>query len=335
MRPLAFLLVLAASLSAETVRFKTSDGIQIVADFHKGGEDAPTIVCLPMYMRDRATYKPLLRPLKEKGFNVLVLDLRGHGESAPDLKGRAKARDDSLFNAMHLDVEAAFRFLEKEQGLDPTRIGLVGASVGCSVAVDTTVRNPANVRAVVLLTPGSKYLGVPTLTHLKAWPGTRVFTFTSTEEHEKSKAVMDALAPFHGSNHLVLPGQRIHGTMMFGQVPAIEETIANFMEESLMGSVDLRVPAAGLSLTRTVGEQTYTLKLGTKAGKWTLEATAAGFEGKVRIVVDGKRTEAPLVRDQELKKAALVHVEFRPEKGKPVRIPGGKDPFRVYAVPLK
>ena len=106
MHRIALVFLFAASAFAERVTFKTSDGVEIVADYVKGAKDAPAVLCIPMYRNVRATYLPLVIALKEKKFHILVLDARGHGESAPELKKRVEARDPKVFNAMHLDVEA-------------------------------------------------------------------------------------------------------------------------------------------------------------------------------------------------------------------------------------
>lgn len=371
-------LLITASTFAETVRFKTADGVEIVADYFKGKPGAAGVVCIPMFRSNRKAYRPLVMPLMAKGFHVLLIDKRGHGESAPDLAPKVRARDAELFRAMHRDVEAAIAFLEREKGCDATRIGLVGASVGCSVAVDTTVRNPHAVRAVVLLTPGSNYLGVDTLGHLENWPGTRIFTFTSAEDEKTSSGVMKALDVFDGSNRMVVPGSGIHGTRMFGKVASIEQLIANFMESSLVKSADLRVPVwpkdsdapnspgffrKTMRPRRTVGGMTYSFMLYGVGDRWTLGGLVDGpFKGKVRIKVDGKAVDLPIdtserggpVKAGEIEgeqgaagkitwvlftraapeKYAKLSIEFRPQRGKSVRLPAKGD-FAALPQPVK
>jgi pimeloyl-ACP methyl ester carboxylesterase len=350
--------LLVASAAAETVRFKTADGIEIAADYFKGKKHAPSVICIPMYRNARASYKPLVLPLHEKGFHVLLIDTRGHGESAPDLKPKVEARDPAVFRAMHFDVEAAIAFLESK-GCDATRIGLCGASVGCSVAVDATVRNTGAVRAVVLLTPGSNYLGMPTLKHLKKWRGTAVFTFTSSEEEKTSAEVIATLRPFDASNHFVVPGKGIHGTRMLNKVASIEQTIANFFESRMS---DVRVPNWGaakppskqpdyldrtLRIRRTVVGKTYTLMLYAVADGWELGAIVNGpFQGKLRILIDGKPTDLALnaksgTRSHFLSpapgkvgKSVRISAEFRPVRGKRVRIPA-KGEFTAHLQPAR
>jgi pimeloyl-ACP methyl ester carboxylesterase len=323
---LGILLVLSASVAAEAVRFRTADGLEIAAAFHPAGAGAPTVICLPMYRHDRSTYGPLLGPLKAKGISVLALDLRGHGRSAPDLADRVRGRDPKLFNAMYADVEAALAFLEEERGCDATRVGLVGASVGCSVAIDATVRNAHAIRAAVLLTPGSSYLGVPTLRHLQRWPGTRIFTFCSFEEERTSKPVIEALDRHEGSSYMFCDAERIHGTRMFGKVAGIEELIARFLEGSLVRGADLRVPrwAAGAPATearanslrprRRVGGTTYGLMTWIVGDRWSFGASVdRPFRGNVRFKVGDATVGLPLASGQ-----AAGQVEGKTSRGQPV-----------------
>ena len=44
--------------------------------------------------------------VRRKRGHVLLIDKRGHGESAPELAPKVNARDATLFNAMHGDVTA-------------------------------------------------------------------------------------------------------------------------------------------------------------------------------------------------------------------------------------
>ena len=98
MRSLLILCLLAAPLLAERVSFKTDDGVEIVGSWHPTTvKDAPTVICLPMFRNVRGSYKPLVGPLTLKGINVLAIDMRGHGESAPALKQNVERRDPKVF----------------------------------------------------------------------------------------------------------------------------------------------------------------------------------------------------------------------------------------------
>ncbi|HHI79444.1 MAG TPA: alpha/beta fold hydrolase [Planctomycetes bacterium] len=305
----------------EKVSFETKDKVRIKADFYLERKEAPTILCLPMYRHTRKTYAPLVTPLRKAGFNLLVMDLRGHGESAPELADRVRDRDPKLFNRMHLDVEAAIRFLG-ERGLDTTRLGLVGASVGCSVALASVVRYPGAFRTCVVMTPGSHYLGIDSIADAGNWPGIPLLILSSEEEAPGVKPVAQAFAgPL--TKFEIVPGSDRHGTRMFGKVPGAEEAIAKFLKQAL-GKETLAVvphfdPADPLTKTpgfirktlrmsRQVDGTSYTLMTFAKGEEWTLSAMVKGtFQGKVRLQVGGLRYELALSTETRLKGKAGPH----------------------------
>jgi pimeloyl-ACP methyl ester carboxylesterase len=173
---------------------------------------------------------------------VLAIDLRGHGGSAKqgktDLAPRVQKRDAKLFQDMHKDAIAAVRYLVREAACDPAKICIVGASVGCSVAIDTARRYPKEIAAVACLSPGSNYLGLDTLEHAKTWPKDKPLLLLNhkSEEGDGAAAVQAAIA---GSRLVTYDDAEpesakgdaswAHGTKMFGRIPLVEQTVASFL----------------------------------------------------------------------------------------------------------
>ena len=306
------LLVLSATigLSQERVTFRTTDGLTIVGDLYEVDRAGPTVVALPMFRNVRTSWKPLADPLKRKGINLLALDLRGHGESATELAGRIRRRDAEVFNAMWKDVAGAVEFLTR-RGFDPTRLGLIGASVGCSVTVDAIRRDPGPFRAACIMTPGPNYLGVDTIAHAKEWPGTPIWILCSTEERAKSEPVAKALGADGKRIRIdLVTGTRIHGTRMFGKVSGIETRIAKYFNDQLAPQADLAVPsftkddkridtAGFVRLTRRVSwtkdKATWTLMAFRVGDVVTLGAMVKGadFSGQVRFSLGETAVEVP------------------------------------------
>ncbi len=229
----------------EEVTFETSDGLTIHGTYW-APVDAPTgapcVVALPMYRNVRASWEPLATPVTERGCALLAIDMRGHGESAvqgeTDLSENVKARDAELFNAMHLDVEAAIAWARKTKKTPRGRVGLIGASVGCSIAIHAAVEKPLDVAAVAVLTPGEKYLGVPTLEHAERWYKTLpLHIFSSDEERKRgAESIQSALAD-RGAELSIVPGSKIHGTQMFGKVAGIEGRLAEWLTARITGPI--------------------------------------------------------------------------------------------------
>ncbi len=273
--PVALMPLLAAGPGGEVARgpepvsFVTADGITIHGWAHgphgHGGkhrdEDGrlvgeaarrPAVVLLHMFRSDKQAWWErggMFPLLSEHGILGLSIDMRGHGESrsgpgGEDLRKRVVDRDPALFNAMWKDAAAAVKWLREVRGVQG-EIGLVGASVGCSVAIDTA-RRDESLRDVVVMTPGLDYLGVDTRTHLRAWGQRELLILTSEEEASASReiarvldsqrAAREAEADEPEPSRVTLTefnAERVHGTRMFGAVEGVAETIAAWLEERL------------------------------------------------------------------------------------------------------
>jgi dipeptidyl aminopeptidase/acylaminoacyl peptidase len=81
----------------------------------------------------------LTKPLWEQGFNLLVFDLRGHGESDGDHY--------SFGQHEQWDIVGAAEYI-KNKGFAPGKIGVIGWSMGASSAIMALSDTP-NIKAVV------------------------------------------------------------------------------------------------------------------------------------------------------------------------------------------
>jgi pimeloyl-ACP methyl ester carboxylesterase len=199
---------------------------------------APMIILLHMYKHDRSSYDPLIPILHKAGFACLAIDLRGHGDSVgPDalhLKQRVDRQDKNLFATMDRDVAAAFSWLVQQNEVDPTRVAFIGASVGCSVALDYARHDPS-IDGVVCMTPGTDYLGIDSIKHAKEYGRRPLFLLAGKDEQTAAKK-LGKITP--GSKVKISPSptdapKAIHGTRMFGKVPNVEKHIVDFLKEAL------------------------------------------------------------------------------------------------------
>ncbi|MBU4263154.1 MAG: alpha/beta fold hydrolase [Proteobacteria bacterium] len=224
--------------ATEKVKLTTADGYRIAGILSRPsqGDGRLGVVLLPMYRHIKESWQPLVAELDRRGLVSLAIDMRGHGESRigpdGDDSGRVMERDPALFNAMHLDAEAAVRYLIDQAGC--RKIGLVGASVGCSVAIDTAVRAQVPVAAVVVMTPGSDYLGIPTLQQITGWPGDLpLLILSSAEEKERGAEAISRKLAKQRAELVLFDQTNIHGTNMFGRVDGVAERIVNWLNGKL------------------------------------------------------------------------------------------------------
>ncbi len=225
-----------ATAKALEVSFTASDDHPLVATLEmpdKGTDIRTGVILLPMYRHTRESWQPLVQQLTAAGFTCLSLDLRGHGQSrfgadGSDNEKRVLARDPDFFNTMYLDVAAADIWLRNREP-QLNRIVLVGASVGCSVAVHAVTGSTVKAGAVVLMTPGVNYLGIPTMEHIKTWPGIPLLILSSEEEQERGAAAIYKQLQNNGAELKLFPQTNIHGTNMFGKVDKVEGFIVQWL----------------------------------------------------------------------------------------------------------
>jgi dienelactone hydrolase len=329
----------------EDVRFTTADGLSIAATWYPPLEGtpspAPVVIALPMYRHTRGSYGPMVRPVTDRGMALLVLDLRGHGDSAKqggeDLGKRVEARDAALFNAMHADVEAAIAWLGKEKKTPPGRLALLGASVGCSVAIDTAVRNPDGVAAVACLTPGKDYLGVPTMEHVEKWPRGKPLLLVSSEaEADRGAGPIAARLDGRGAElrTVVDPGAAaakepvsLHGTDMFGRVPDVEDNLADWLALRIaFRRVDL-----GQDVTAVVGSTGTSLYVGVEApagSKTPLDSLTVRVGlgpvtdpwSKSATIAAGKRLGGPTEDAAARRRTQITRDRLGAESGRPFAV---------------
>ncbi len=232
----------------KAVRFETEDGLTIAADFWPiDGRQAPVVILLHMYKSNRQAWRPLMETLHAGGIAVLAIDLRGHGDStgtpSMSLAQRVDNRDVALFRSMYRDVLGAYAWLSGRPDVDLSRFGLVGASIGCSVAIDYAARD-RSVDVVVCMTPGENYLGVDSRRHIAEYVknGERPILLLATQAE---RTACDALAKIATSAGVDIVGQgRVHGTRMFGQIEGIEEKIVGFLGKGIRSEPATEVAAA-------------------------------------------------------------------------------------------
>jgi alpha-beta hydrolase superfamily lysophospholipase len=148
---------------AEKVSFRTTDGVDIAADFYPAGSGRGVLL-VHQFNRDKKSYAGLANALNTNGFAALALDLRGHGESrgAGALSDPQSLRPQD-FADMEKDLLAAARFLASK---GVTRFYIVGASIGANLAISYPVHH-AGFSASVALSPGIDFKGLQPLADAK------------------------------------------------------------------------------------------------------------------------------------------------------------------------
>jgi pimeloyl-ACP methyl ester carboxylesterase len=137
--------------------FKTFDLVELHASFEMPvGVPAPipAVLLLHGYGEDRSVWKDFSKQLIERGFAVMTLDLRGHGESRTKNGLAIQASPSWRTNSREfpLDLDPALDWLKSRTRVDGRRIVVIGSEVGADLALIASGQYP-EVRTVVAVNP--------------------------------------------------------------------------------------------------------------------------------------------------------------------------------------
>jgi pimeloyl-ACP methyl ester carboxylesterase len=210
---------------AEALTIEADDGLLLQANLLTpltSGAD-PGVILLHMLGDDRTVWGEvgLTADLVAAGYAVLVVDMRGHGQTGGTQDWPLAADDLGR-------VWDAFAALET---VDEARTAVVGASIGANMALRLGA-DRSGVAAVALLSPGLDYRGVTTEEPLAAY-GDRPLLLVASEDDPYSADSVRALAETAGGATVQMYDDAGHGTNMFAAETELSALIISWLDEQL------------------------------------------------------------------------------------------------------
>jgi len=220
-------------LTIQKITFRTKDGVNIVGNYFKPKkEHAPVFLLLHMMPSTKESWNTFATLLQEKGYAVLAIDLRGHGESI-DKNGKKidyKAFEDEDHRESMNDIAAAKEFLARQKEIDTSRIAMAGASIGANLAL-WQASIDKNVGLLILLSVGLDYRGIktPALAHMYSG---HVYIMASEGDSYAAESSREIFNEFHREKMLKIIKGKSHGTdMMASENEVIDELVGWIIEK--------------------------------------------------------------------------------------------------------
>jgi dipeptidyl aminopeptidase/acylaminoacyl peptidase len=117
----------------EDVTIASFDNTRLHGWWLQAAKEAPTVVLIHGVKKNRTDVLRAALVLRRIGFNTLVFDGRGHGNS--------EGRYVTYGYYERRDVEAVIEWLVKEKSIDKERVGLAGESMGAAIALQVAAHN--------------------------------------------------------------------------------------------------------------------------------------------------------------------------------------------------
>ncbi len=123
-------------MSYAEVSFQTRDGLTLKGWYIPSRNRAAVLIAHGA-TGNRSSHLPQAQVLNQSGFGVLLIELRGSGES-----------DGSIITFSGDDVLAGIQFLKTRPEIDPGKIGAMGCSLGAMTSIQAAVLTP-DIQAVI------------------------------------------------------------------------------------------------------------------------------------------------------------------------------------------
>ena len=215
------------------VDLKASDGTMLKATYMSPGKPGPAMLLIHQCNMDRTSWKGIASQLVNAGMHVLTMDLRGFGES-----GGAGIREAGGFppflQTAAGDVDMAFDYLVKQDGVDASRVAAGGASCGAMLTADLAARRP--VKALMLLSGPPSEAAVA---NMAAKSDLAVFAAAATGDTITAGVDKQLKGAVDGSKHpnstaKIYDGPE-HGLPMFAKNADLEPALISWLKMELTG----------------------------------------------------------------------------------------------------
>jgi dienelactone hydrolase len=227
---LTLCVVSEATAGTQRVTIRTDDGVSLVATWYEpGARAAPAVILVHMLHKSRRDWDAVASRLASEGIGALALDLRGHGESSGTLP-EGEAAD---YSVLVRDVTAARKYLSSRGDVQPSRMGIAGASIGANLAVLEAATDPG-VTSLALLSPTIDYRGLRIDAAMKKYAARPALLVASDDDAYASRSVKELQKAGGGVREALILNHAGHGTIMLGQDADLARTLVDWFRRTLL-----------------------------------------------------------------------------------------------------
>lgn len=226
----------------QTVKFESAEKVEIVGTFYQSPKaNSPAVLLMHQWQSSRKSFDEFAKRLQMQGFSVLAIDGRGFGDSIKTTDGKevkqnpeVEKLDSISVKNMTADVGNAFQFLAKQKNVDASRIGIVGASYGSSLAIIYAAENK-QIKAVALLSPGINYFeNMPTEPAVKGFGDRPLLMIAADDDKDSADAVKKLKEIGAGEKYEIKIYEKGgHGTNLFESKVGLEDLLEKFLTKNL------------------------------------------------------------------------------------------------------
>jgi dienelactone hydrolase len=226
---IGFIVPSGARAGTERVTIRTDDGVSLAATWYEAGTRSPAVILVHMLHKSRRDWESVASRLASEGIGALALDLRGHGESTGSLPEGVSAD----YSVLIRDVIAARRYVASRSDVQPSHVGIAGASIGANLAVLEASADTA-VASVALLSPTTDYRGLRIDAAMKRYGARPALMIASDDDAYAVRSVKELQKAGGGTREALILNHAGHGTVMLGHDPDLARTLVDWFRRTLL-----------------------------------------------------------------------------------------------------
>ncbi len=226
-------------LSMQEISYTTADKVKIYGSWivpQSTGEKSPkfpVVILLHDYGFDRRDWGIFIPDLVQQGYNVLAIDMRGHGKSTEGgrrLSGKYSPSVASyLLESGCLDVQAALEWIKRRKETTPKNVSLIGVGLGADVAYSCAGKFKKEIRKSVVISPSLSAVSDGDFTG--DTPQAILFCASAGDANGSSMIAAQSLANFTDDpKKVVIYDSMAHGLAIFYRHPEVKQEILAWLK---------------------------------------------------------------------------------------------------------
>ena len=163
------------------IEFVTRDKFILVGDLYlaDSSSDKPLVVCLHSFSLNSKAWKDMAEKLRLKGYNVLAMDLRGHGRSVYNEELKLKSRfyyKQDAWQKLPKDMIDAIKYVNANYPkVNCEDIIIMGADIGANAGMIGAMSLKKVPNKIVLISPMLKFKGLAMPVGSSKFVDTKIF----------------------------------------------------------------------------------------------------------------------------------------------------------------
>lgn len=146
----------------------------------------PVVVMLHSIGYSSEYWETLVKEFVQSGTAVLVIDLRGHGQSVYDSNFKISSwryYSNKQFAKYPSDVADVLKYIAMNyKDISPTKYAIIGADIGANTAILAAEKLPNKPKAMVLMSPTRDFKGLYTPISMTNLPGIPIMSIVSAKD---------------------------------------------------------------------------------------------------------------------------------------------------------